>query len=152
MNVNLRRACTKDARHLMELLQANYQFDGIPFHAKTIRPALEKLLSDTSLGGAWFIEGEGNSAGLVVVTYGYDLELGGRVATINELYLRPEYRRKGLGNRALGLLGNILRQSGVYTLELQVVRTNTKAFNFYGKVGFRAHDRIPMSKHIDHAA
>jgi hypothetical protein len=58
--VNLRRAFTEGARLLMEILQANYPFAGIPLHAKTIRPALEKLPIDTSLGGAWFIEGHDN--------------------------------------------------------------------------------------------
>jgi ribosomal protein S18 acetylase RimI-like enzyme len=148
MNVILRPAGVEEANRLMDFIQAYYEFDGIPFDAEKIKPPLEELLSDKSLGRAWFIEAEGAPTGFVIATFGFDLEFGGRLATVTELYLHPEYRRKGLGARALELLQDILAKSGMKTLELEVEITNTNAFAFYKKIGFQVHDRIPLSRPI----
>src|SRR5690348_7013721 len=119
MNVTLRPVEARDASRLMDFIQAYYEFDGISFDAEKIRPTLAELLSDKSLGGAWFIDAEGASTGFVIATFGFDLEFGGHLATVTELYLHPEYRRKGLGARALELLEGILAKSGMRTLELE---------------------------------
>lgn len=132
----------------MELIKAYYAFDKIPFHPEKIGPALHELLSDESLGKAWLIQTDGNDAGYVLATFGYDLEFGGRVATITEFYLRPEYRRSGLGTQTVEFVENTLRASGVETLGLHVEHSNREALTFYSKNGFHEHDRIPMSKLI----
>ena len=148
MDVKLRPAGIQDATLLMEFIQAYYAFDKIPFHPEEIRPALEELLSDGSFGKAWFIQADGHDAGYVLVTFAYDLEFGGRVATITDFYVRPEYRRSGLGTQTVAFLENALRLHGVKTLELQVERANREAFLFYRRRGFHEHDRIPMSKSL----
>ena len=148
MQINLRLAGIQDAGLLMEFIKAYYTFDEIPLDPERIRPALEELLSGDSLGRAWLIETEGNDAGYLLATFGYDLEFGGRIATITEFYIQPEYRRGGLGTQTIEFVEKTLRASGVKTLELQVERTNRKALLFYTKNGFRGHDRIPLSKPI----
>ena len=146
--ISLRPARLQDASLLMELIKAYYRFDEIPFHPGKIRPSLEALLRDASLGRIWIIQDGRTAVGYVVVTFGYDLEFGGRVATITDLYLRPEYRRQGLGTNALKGVERELRRSRVKTLELQVTGANKSVLAFYRKNGFDRHDRIPMSKSI----
>ena len=148
MDVNLGRAGIEDASLLMELIKAYYAFDEIPFDPEKVRSALEELLNDESLGRAWLTHTDGDAAGYLLATVGYDLEFEGRIAAITEFYVRPEYRRGGLGTQTIEFVEKTLRGSGVKTLELQVERANWKAVLFYRKNGFREHDRIPMSKPI----
>ena len=90
-------------------------------------------------------------AGYIMVTFGFDLEFGGRQATITELYVRPEHRGKGLGRMALGYVEEFVRRRGVQALELQVTRGNSRAYDFYTSCGFQGYDRIPMSKRLKRA-
>ncbi|MBV9181606.1 MAG: GNAT family N-acetyltransferase [Acidobacteria bacterium] len=105
-------------------------------------------MADNSLGRAWLIRFAGCDAGYVIVTFGYDLEFGGRQATLTDLYIVEKYRRMGLGKSALGLVAITCRTMGITTLELQVERHNRAAQAFYRKLGFEEHDRIPMSKSL----
>ena len=50
MEMSLRTAGTKDAELLMEFIKAYYAFEEIAFDSERIRPPLEELLSDESLG------------------------------------------------------------------------------------------------------
>ena len=79
-------------------------------------------------------------------TFGFDLEFGGRQATVTDFYLAPKYRGKGLGRKALTRVIETLRTLGVPAVELQVSKNNSRALAFYKRLGFQAHARIPMSR------
>ena len=90
----------------------------------------------------------GEPIGYFVLTYGFDLELGGRQATVTELYLRPVARRSGIGTTAIDFIEQHLTEHRITAYELQVEGDNTEARSFYTKHGFRSHDRIPLTKYI----
>ena len=87
--------------------------------------------------------------GYCILTFGYDIEFGGRFVTLTDLYLTPKYRRCGLGRRTLELVEAICFKKKLRILELQVKRSNTLARKFYKSLGFIAHDRIPQSKLLE---
>jgi GNAT superfamily N-acetyltransferase len=144
--------CTKaemgDSPALVRLIRAGYALDGIAFDELRQRRALVALLSDASLGGAWLVWASQELAGYFVMTFGFDLEFGGRVATVTELYILEIFRRDGLGLRALGFAEKIAREGGAFAIELQAERKNEAALAFYERAGFKRHDRIPMSKRV----
>jgi ribosomal protein S18 acetylase RimI-like enzyme len=131
---------------LEKLLQLYYEFDGITVDLSQVRTGLATLLADSSLGRALIVRVDGQDAGFSIFTFGYDLEFGGKQATITEFFLAPEYRRVGLGKACLEGVEAICKQLGIHALELQVERNNTNAQAFYKQMGFRVHDRIAMSK------
>ncbi len=106
------------------------------------------LLADPRLGIACLIERGQQLAGYLILTFGFDLEFGGRQATVTDLYLRPEARGSGLGAAALTALEDVGRRLGLKALELQVERDNLEAQAFYTRLGFTAHDRVPLSKRL----
>jgi GNAT superfamily N-acetyltransferase len=140
------RADTLEA--LLALAREYYDFDGIPFDEAELRRGLAELLTDASLGGAWIIRRGDEAVGYFVLTYGFDLELGGRQATVTELYLRPHARRQGIGSCALAFVEDHLRQVGIGAYELHVERDNAEARAFYARMGLEPHDRIPLSKRL----
>jgi GNAT superfamily N-acetyltransferase len=129
-------------------VEAYYAFDAIPFDRTAIRNAALELLAHPSLGRAWLIEHEGHPVGHVVLSFGFDLEFGGRQATITELFLAPASRSRGLGRATLHFIENVLRGHGIGALELQVERDNVEARAFYEHVGFEASARLPLSKRV----
>jgi GNAT superfamily N-acetyltransferase len=148
MIVSFQRATPDDADALLEFVGAYYRLDGIAFQPQLVRRGLAELLTTPSVGGAWLIRGDDVSVGYFVLTFGFDLEFGGRQATITDLYLAPEYRRRGIGARALTFVEETLRALGIRAFELQVERDNTQALTFYAKFGMQAHARIPLSKQV----
>jgi GNAT superfamily N-acetyltransferase len=150
--VRFERATAVDASTLLALAREYYDYDAIPFDEAAMGQGFAHLLADAALGGAWSIRRGHDVVGYFVVTYGFDLEFGGRQATVTELYLRPEARRGGIGTAAIRHIEEHLRGLGIGAYELQVERDNSEARAFYARVGFQAHDRIPMSKRIGRAA
>jgi GNAT superfamily N-acetyltransferase len=122
-----RRAYLADLDSVLPLVEAYYAFDEIPYDEGAIRRGLQELLTDSPLGGVWFIEHERDIAGYFVLTLGFDLEFGGRVGVLTELYLVPGARRRGLGTATLELV---------------------EALSFYAKFGMTAYDRVAMSKRL----
>ena len=148
MSPSFRRASSADTELLLELVRAFYEFEGIAFGAERIRKGLAELSANPELGGAWLIQRAQAVLGYFVLTFGFDLEFGGRQATVTELYLVPESRRAGTGTATLHFIEATLRDLGIAEYELQADRANVAALAFYQRFGFRVHDRVPMSKPV----
>jgi ribosomal protein S18 acetylase RimI-like enzyme len=82
------------------------------------------------------------------MTRGFDLEFGGALGLVTDLYLRPAFRRRGLGAKAIRHLSKVCAAEGLGSIELQVEKKNKKARAFYRAMGFVPHDRVPMSKRL----
>lgn len=151
MKPTFQRAGGADTELLLSLVRAFYEFEGLAFDAQRIRRGLAELMANPQLGGAWMIERAGVVVGYFVLALGFDLEFGGRQATVTELYLAPDSRRAGTGTRTMLFIEATLRELGIGEYELQADRSNAAALAFYRRLGFRAHDRVPMSKRVPSA-
>ena len=150
--MNLRRVKPSEQEALLGWIREYFTYDGIAFDEKLINAGLGLMLRDPHVGWAWFIEVPvENSAmpeivGYAIATPGFDLEFGGRRATLTDLYLSPSHRRRGLGSVVLAAIEGECRREGCLAIELQVESDNREAQGLYRKSGFVPHDRIPMSK------
>jgi len=147
-NIRIKAATASDRMKLLKLIKAYYRFDRIPFDRKAIASGLSVLINNQTLGRAWLIRDRQLLVGYSILTFGFDLEFGGRQATLTDLYVDIRHRRKGIGRKVLRELEAFCRSCNVKALELQVTGRNMRALHFYRSVGFEAHERIPMSKRI----
>jgi diamine N-acetyltransferase len=143
-----RRAGLGDHPLLLRLIAAYYAYDHIAFDESVAREGLSKLLADDGIGRAYLLEVGGEVAGYVLFTFAFDIEFGGRIATITDFYLEPRFRRGGLGAQTLAFVANQCRALGVKSLELQVEEDNLPAQALYRKFGFKRLSRLPMSKQL----
>ncbi|HEY1339615.1 MAG TPA: GNAT family N-acetyltransferase [Bryobacteraceae bacterium] len=123
-----------------------------PFDPMQARAALERLLADPRWGGAWLIESEGKTSGYLVLTVCFSLEFRGRYGLLDELYLEPEARGRGIGKEALDFVAEECRRRGFAAVRLEVGLDNARALALYQREGFTAHKRYLMTKWIDHAS
>jgi GNAT superfamily N-acetyltransferase len=84
----------------------------------------------------------------VVLTWAFSVEAGGREACLDELYLVPEVRNRGLGSRVLELVDAEAQALGAWRLFLEVERHN-RAIHLYRRAGYVDHSRFLMSKLLD---
>lgn len=145
---NFVQASPADLEKVLGFVKKYYEFDGIRFRASEIRRGLELLLRDPSIGRVWLIRLGREDVGYVILTFGYDIEFGGRQGTVTDLYIVEDHRRLGLGSKTFRFLEAACTEFFLEALELQVERKNVSAQAFYRKLGFEPVDRIPLSKRL----
>ena len=129
----LRLANETDHRALLDLMEAFNRGERIEMRRETTGPALARLLTEPSLG---CVIVAGDHSGYAVLTWGFDLEFGGRDAFLTEIYVVPERRREGLGRRLLDEALRVAKQEGAGALHLGVYPQNEAAVALYGAAGF----------------
>jgi GNAT superfamily N-acetyltransferase len=148
LKTNYRSARNADLPLLLELVQEFHEFEELPFDPSLDRTALEQIVMDPSLGRIWLIYESSNVIGYVIVTFGYSLEYRGREACVDELYLRPAYRRRGIGSQTLHFVESECRSLNINFLSLEVDRHNNTAQIVYRKAGFDDRGYCLMTKSI----
>ena len=145
--VEIREAKARDLPALLRMMRSLAEHPpAIPFDEDEVRAALDKFLGHAELGWAWLLWLGEKPAGYVILTLGYSFEFRGRDAFIDELYIEPEFRRRGLGRRALEFAEEKARASGVNALHLEVDRGNDPALELYRRSGYENHGRHLLTK------
>jgi ribosomal protein S18 acetylase RimI-like enzyme len=142
------RAKTSDQAELLTWVKRYYDHDHIAFDSQIIGPSLNPLLLNDDYGVAYFVQIDQTTVGYFIVTWAYDIEYGGRHATVTDLYFDERTRRFGVGSQSLKFIENFCRDLKLTVVFLQVEIENIHAQAFYQKSGFALHTRYTMMKAI----
>lgn len=146
MDSATRPATLEDVPLLVELMQEFYAESNAPFDPEQAAQAFSGLLREPSRGAVWILEHAGAAAGYAALCIGFSLEFGGLDAFVDDLFVRPDYRRRGLGRAALAILFEECGRRGVRVVHLEVGRDNEAAKDLYRRFGFRDTDRQLLSR------
>ena len=97
--------------------------------------AFECLLGEPALGAVWLVEDEIEPIGHIVLTVHFSMEFGGLGGSIDDLFVRPAYRRRGAGSAAIEAVIDECRRRGCRALSVEVGTDNRAAKALYGKFG-----------------
>jgi len=136
---------TGDRGALEAMVRAYCAEDGLLFDERRQGAAITPLLDGDPLGLAWLVWHQGATVGYVVLTLGFSLESGGRDGFIDELYIVPAARGRGIGARVLALVEHEAGVRGLKRLYLEVGHDNP-AQGLYRRAGFADHARHLLSK------
>ncbi len=64
------------------------------------------------------------------------------VGELSDMWIEPEARRLGIGDMLSRLALNWLRQQGVHSVEIQVLRDNEASWKLYERMGFKLEFRV----------
>ncbi|MBV9887028.1 MAG: GNAT family N-acetyltransferase, partial [Acidobacteria bacterium] len=84
-----------------------------PFDEVTRRAIFDRFVRDSTYGKAWLIVCDGKYVGYVVLTVSFSFEYRGYDAFIDELYIAEEYRRQGIGQKAMEFIEGAAVKRGV---------------------------------------
>lgn len=146
MTINFRVAAITDIAILLELVQEFHQEEQLPFDKTVDCEIIANFLADKKLGQLWLIQLKDEVIGYILVTFGYSLEFQGRDAFIDEFYLRPSYRRQGIGTKTLAFAEDACRILDIQALHLEADFNNLDAQRLYDKNGYQRHERVLMTK------
>lgn len=147
MTAALRLARPDDLDRLMALVAAFHSESGIEQDDEKRRTALAPLLDGIPHGCIYLIGPGRAPLGYVILTFGWSVEFGGMDAFVDEIYIRPAVRGRGIATEVLHDLPKALAEAGLTALHLEVDRTNESAQKLYLRSGFKPRDRyMLMSK------
>ena len=148
MKIHFPPARIEDMEDILRMMKAFYEEEGYPFHRESRSANLLRLLDKPGLGRLWLVSADGNVAGYVVLGFGFSFEYHGRDAFIDELYIREEYRSKGLGRKTMAFVEDQAIGLGIHALHLEVEHGNAKARKLYQARGYAGKTRDMWTKWI----
>ena len=145
--LRLRPVERSDLEVLETMVRAFYVEDRNVFDPARQRAALAAVASGDDWVRGWMAVAGGAAVGYAVVTVSFSVESGGRDGFLDEVYLVPQVRNRGLGRRLLELIDEEARALGLNRLYLEVEHHNP-AIRLYRRAGFKDHRRYLMSKDL----
>ena len=93
----------------------------------------------------FFIEEDGEEAGLIFMA-----KHGGSVVWIENLYVKPEFRRRGIATRAIGLAEEYaINEMKAPAVNIDVIPQNIDAIRLYHSLGYDTLHMITLRKHVN---
>ena len=133
--ITTRHATTGDLPLLVDLMQEFYAESAFDLESRWASDSFITLLSSASKGAVWIAFYDAEPAGYVVLTIRHNMEYGGDDGFIDDLYVRPNYRRKGLGRAATRALLEECERRNVLALHVEAGRNNVAAQALYRSFG-----------------
>lgn len=147
MSAALTLAGPEHLEKLDALVAAFHAEEGIELPENARRDGIKPLLDGVPHGAAYLIGPPRAPIGYIVVTFGWSLEFGGMDGFVDEIYVRPGVRGRGIASETLQSLPRALAGAGLKALHLEVDRTNPDKHKLYARAGFNARPRyMLMSK------
>eukprot|EP00066_Takifugu_rubripes_P006407 XP_003971185.1 PREDICTED: diamine acetyltransferase 2-like [Takifugu rubripes] len=142
MDVKLRAARKEDCREICRMVMELAVFEKMPDQVKISHEELER---DGFCQNPLFeciiaeVPEEHQSRGFAVVGYAlyfYTYSTWkGPSAYLEDLYVMPEFRGKGIGKGLLSKVAEVVKKKGCARLQMSVLEWNTKAQNLYASKG-----------------
>ena len=108
--------------------------------AATVDDILHFAFSDHPLIHVVMAEWEGKPAGFGLWFYNFSTWEGKAGIYLEDLYIRPEYRRNGIGKALLIHLARVAVQNNCSRFVWQVLDWNEPSINFYRQMGAKTMD------------
>ena len=130
------------------MMEEYYEMNNYEFVDWSAAENFDEIIENTHMGKIWMISFTNQTIGYLIFTFGYSFEHGGRDASIDELFLKKEYRNKGFGTLILETLDFFAHKHNVKAIHLKVENTDSSANQLYLKAGYTKNRRHLLTKTI----
>jgi GNAT superfamily N-acetyltransferase len=147
MALSIHRSLLEDIDSLLLLMrhmQLDDPWDQSPDET-ILRDNLIELLDNPHYGLIFLAREELTPIGYLIVCFDFSLEYHGKGAWVDELFVEPAYRGKGIASQLLDLAESASLENGAQALHLEVTHGNP-AIELYRRRGFADHHRYLMTK------
>lgn len=136
--------CAPDALDRLEPMVAAFHDEmQIESTAETRRAGLIPLLEGSPYGAIYLIGPRNAPIGYLAVTFSWSIEFGGLDAMLDELWIRPAIRGRGMATEALLSLITAFKSAEVRAISLEA-EAGSAAAALYTRLSFVGRDRYML--------
>ncbi len=148
--IKIRKASPSDLNALTQLLANQFDEHEIELAFSKLHSALETMLQNESLGFCLLAEKDGQPVGFAAISFAWTLEYGGKTAWLDELYVLPNERNAGIGEKLIDAVIAETKALGCKAIDLEVETEHQRAENLYKRKGFHLLSRRRWAKELNH--
>lgn len=137
MTVVVRKATPDDIPLLVDMMCEFYAESNYPLDHKWATDSFSALLSNETYGAAWMAFEEHEVVGYIVLTVHFSMEYGGLSGSIEDLFVRPAFRRRGIGQICIEALLTDCQKRGLLAVQVETAPDNTVARSLYRRCGLQ---------------
>lgn len=135
-NLKIRPVQPSDVSTLFSLITALAEYEKLSHQVTGSPQALaDHLFGERTYAESILADWEGTSVGFALFFPNYSTFLTKPGLYLEDIFVLPEYRRRGIGKAMLSYVTQLARQRGVGRLEWTVLDWNDPAIAFYQKIG-----------------
>ena len=133
-----------DISTITQMMQDFYAIDNYPMDVEVAKKLFQEFISNEHLGKSWLIYSENEIVGYIILTFIFSFEYGGKIAFVDELFIKETARGKGFGKEAIQFIQREVPKLSLNLLYLEVEPHNENAQKLYLAHDFELHSRKLM--------
>ena len=133
-----------DIEVITQMMQDFYAIDNYPIDVEVAKNLFQEFISNEHLGKSWLIYTENEIVGYIILTFIFSFEYGGKIAFVDELFIKETARGKGIGKEAIQFIQKEVPKLSLKLLYLEVEPHNENAQKLYLAHDFVIHNRKLM--------
>lgn len=133
--IRLRLAKEKDIELVFDFIKELAEYENLSEECVVTKEILFDSLFIRHQAEAVIGEYEGNPVGFALFYESFSTFLGNANIYLEDIFIRPEFRNKGIGKRFFSYLANLCLERGYQRLEWACLDWNEPSLTFYEKMG-----------------
>lgn len=133
-----------DIEVITQMMQDFYAIDNYPMDVEVAKKLFQEFISNEHLGKSWLIYTENEIVGYIILTFIFSFEYGGKIAFVDELFIKETARGKEIGKEAIQFIQREVPKLSLKLLYLEVEPHNENAQKLYLAHDFVIHNRKLM--------
>lgn len=134
-------ASETDVPILLAMIRELAEFEHLAHEVEITAASLrEALFGERPVAGALLARVDGHVAGYAVYYRTFSTFVGRAGVFLDDLYVRPEFRKRGIGRALLERVAAVDAKAGGGRFEWIALRWNENAFRFYRSLGAKVMD------------
>ena len=133
-----------DIEIITQMMRDFYAIDNYPIDVEVAKNLFQEFISNEHLGKSWMIYSENEIVGYIILTFIFSFEYGGKIAFVDELFIKETARGKGIGKEAIQFIQKEVPKLSLKLLYLEVEPHNENAQKLYLAHDFVIHNRKLM--------
>ena len=141
MKTDFRYAEEKDCNLILEFIKGLAEYEKMSDQVVASKEILKEQLFDKKQAEVLFALEDGKEVGFALFFHNFSTFLGRSGLYLEDLFVLPEYRKRGHGKALLIKLAQIARERGYGRFEWWCLDWNTPSIGFYKSLG-----AVPMDE------
>jgi GNAT superfamily N-acetyltransferase len=141
-------AAAQDCAECAILLVDQLREHNVCVSAKSMCRVLERVVADEQRGFVHLARAEGRIVGVTYVAAILSVEHVGPAAWLEELYVTPAWRQRGVGSALVTAVLERARAGGMVAVDLEIDAGHSRAASLCERLGFRRLERSRWARKL----